>query len=70
MSEILKNINGPGDLNELSENELIQLSKEVRSLIIDTVSATGGHLAANLGVVELTIAMLKVFSPVARAAIM
>ena len=63
MGKILDVVNKPSDLKELSIEELDQLAGEVRSLIIETVSKTGGHLAANLGVVELTIAMLKVFEP-------
>lgn len=53
----------PSGIRELDERALSALSQEVRALIIDTVSRTGGHLAANLGVVELTIALLKVFDP-------
>ncbi len=63
MSTVLERVNIPSDLRGLSNDELVQLAGEVRSLIIDTVSRTGGHLAANLGTVELTIALLKVFSP-------
>lgn len=61
MSGILDRVNEPVDLKALSVPELEQLAGEVRSLIIGTVSRTGGHLAANLGVVELTLALLKVF---------
>jgi len=61
MTEHLDSINGPGDLKRLGPQELVELAEEVRSLIIGTVSETGGHLAANLGVVELTIALLQVF---------
>jgi 1-deoxy-D-xylulose-5-phosphate synthase len=63
MRRILDIVNKPSDLKELSIEELDQLAAEVRSLIIDTVSKNGGHLAANLGVVELTIALLKTFQP-------
>jgi len=63
MGNILDIVNKPADLKELSIEELDKLADEVRSLIIETVSKTGGHLAANLGVVELTIAMLKIFEP-------
>lgn len=63
MSSVLENVNGPADLKQLSVAEMEQLAEELRSLIIETVSKTGGHLAANLGVVELTIALLKVFYP-------
>ena len=61
MSAILDRIQVPADLRRLSIDELSQLAGEVRKLIIETVSHTGGHLAANLGVVELTIALLRVF---------
>ena len=62
MGSILDRVNVPGDLQPLSVDELKALAEEVRALIIDTVSRTGGHLAANLGVVELTIALLKAFN--------
>jgi 1-deoxy-D-xylulose-5-phosphate synthase len=63
MSNVLERVNGPGDLSGLSFDELNSLAAEIRALIIETVSKTGGHLAANLGVVELTIALLRVFTP-------
>jgi len=63
MNSILERIDSPRDLRRLSDEELQRLAREIRTLIIDTVSRTGGHLAANLGVVELTIALLKVFDP-------
>ncbi len=58
----LPNINSPEDVKKLSEEELSVLAAEVRKELISTVSQTGGHLASNLGVVELTIALHKVFS--------
>ncbi len=58
----LPNINSPEDIKKLSEEELSLLAAEVRTELISTVSQTGGHLASNLGVVELTIALHKVFS--------
>ncbi len=57
----LPNINSPEDVKKLSEEELDVLAAEVRKELISTVSETGGHLASNLGVVELTIALHKVF---------
>jgi len=63
VSSALEKINSPADLAGLSKDELTQLAGEIRSLIIGTVSRTGGHLAANLGAVELTIALLRVFAP-------
>ena len=59
MEDLLNNINHPDDLNELTNEELTQLSDEIRDFLICTVSETGGHLASNLGVVELTIALHK-----------
>ncbi|MFG0326545.1 MAG: 1-deoxy-D-xylulose-5-phosphate synthase [Phycisphaerales bacterium JB037] len=58
---ILSGIQTPADLRTLEIGQLEELASEIRSAIIDQVSATGGHLAPNLGVVELTIAMHYVF---------
>ncbi|MGW4287832.1 1-deoxy-D-xylulose-5-phosphate synthase [Streptomyces sp. NPDC004673] len=64
---ILESIRGPRDLKALSQEELDQLSGEVREFLVEAVSRTGGHLGPNLGVVELTIALHRVFeSPVDR----
>ena len=60
-SGILENIRDPGDLKNLSLNELTKLSDEIRQFLIDKVSNTGGHIASNLGVVELTLALHRVF---------
>ncbi|MFH0959185.1 MAG: 1-deoxy-D-xylulose-5-phosphate synthase [Pseudomonadota bacterium] len=60
---MLESVNSPKDLKKLPFDSLQKLSDEVRSLIIETVSERGGHLASSLGVVELTIALLRVFSP-------
>jgi 1-deoxy-D-xylulose-5-phosphate synthase len=61
----LKSIKGPSDLKSLSFTELKELARELRDTIIKKVSINGGHLASNLGVVELTIALHYVFnSPV------
>ena len=57
MSDFLGHIDSPGDLNRLSREQLAQLAKEIRTQISETVSRNGGHLASNLGVVELTIAL-------------
>lgn len=54
-------INGPHDLKNLSISQLEKLAEEIRGLLVHTVSQTGGHLAPNLGVVELTIALHRVF---------
>jgi 1-deoxy-D-xylulose-5-phosphate synthase len=60
---LLEKINSPSDLKDLSIKELELLASEMREKIITTISKNGGHLAPNLGVVELTIALLKTFSP-------
>lgn len=58
---ILKNIKSPADLKKLSYEELNVLCSEIRSFTVDTVMKSGGHLASNLGVTELTVALLKSF---------
>ena len=63
MSNILEKVNEPADLKALSVDEMTQLAAEIRMLLIETISKTGGHLASNLGVVELTLALLRVFTP-------
>ncbi|MFF9372918.1 1-deoxy-D-xylulose-5-phosphate synthase [Streptomyces griseoluteus] len=64
---ILESIRGPRDLKALSQDDLGELSAEVREFLVEAVSRTGGHLGPNLGVVELTIALHRVFeSPVDR----
>ena len=60
--KILKNINSPQDLKKLNNNELNQLSAEIRDYMIKTVSENGGHLSSNLGVVELSVALHKSFN--------
>lgn len=60
--EILSKIKNPDDIKHLSVESLQKLAEEIRYKLIETVSANGGHLAPNLGVVELTIAMHKVFN--------
>ena len=57
----LKNIKSPADLKKLPEEDLPLLAGEIRQVLIDTVSHTGGHLASNLGAVELTLAIHRVF---------
>ncbi|MDD3439132.1 MAG: 1-deoxy-D-xylulose-5-phosphate synthase, partial [Clostridiaceae bacterium] len=61
MYKILDSINSPADLKKLSYQELEVLSKELRDYVIKVVSENGGHLASNLGVVELTLALHRVF---------
>ncbi len=60
--KILTNITSPGDLKSLSIDELKVLSQEIRKLIIEVMSVNGGHLASNLGSVELTLALHYVFN--------
>jgi 1-deoxy-D-xylulose-5-phosphate synthase len=59
---LLQAVNSPADLKKLSREQLQQLSDELRQYIIDTVSVHGGHFAASLGVVELTVALHFVFN--------
>lgn len=59
---MLAQINSPDDIKNFSQKELRQLADEIRRTIIDTVGKNGGHLASNLGIVELTLALHKVFS--------
>ncbi|MGX1791845.1 1-deoxy-D-xylulose-5-phosphate synthase [Microbacterium sp. NPDC055312] len=59
---ILPSITGPRDLDRLSSGELVELADEIRAFLVENVARTGGHLGPNLGVVELTIALHRVFS--------
>lgn len=59
--EILETIKSPADVKALEEEQLEQLCSEIREKLIDIVSVNGGHLSSNLGVVELTVAMHRVF---------
>lgn len=61
MGKLLDRVNFPEDLKKLDIRELPQLAEEIRELMVDIISRTGGHLAASLGVVELTIALHYVF---------
>lgn len=58
---ILEQIKGPEDLKDMSPEELSGLAGEIRDFLIEKISHTGGHLASNLGVVELTIALFRTF---------
>src|SRR3954453_5603145 len=62
MTRLLDTINGPQDLRGLSTEELELLAQEVRQEIISTINIVGGHYASNLGTVELTVALHKVFN--------
>lgn len=61
MASVLSSVSGPADLRGLDDAALTQLAAEVRELLIESVAANGGHLGPNLGVVELTIALHRVF---------
>ena len=62
MSRLLSKIKAPNDVKKLAANELPELCDEIREEIISTVADNGGHLASNLGVVELTVALHRVFT--------
>jgi 1-deoxy-D-xylulose-5-phosphate synthase len=62
MGKLLESVHLPKDLKKLDINSLDQLASEIRDFLISSVSNTGGHLAPNLGVVELTIALHRVFN--------
>lgn len=62
LGKILDGVKSPEDIKKLNNQELDQLACEMREFLIDNVSKTGGHLASNLGVVELTLALHKVFT--------
>jgi 1-deoxy-D-xylulose-5-phosphate synthase len=59
---LLESIDGPEDLKGLSQDQLAVLASEIRDVLIETVTRTSGHLGPNLGVVELTIALHRVFN--------
>src|SRR5437763_14900042 len=58
---LLETINGPADVRALDDDELRRLAAEIREFIVQAVSVTGGHLGSNLGAVELTLAVHRVF---------
>jgi 1-deoxy-D-xylulose-5-phosphate synthase len=64
---LLARVTGPADLRVLDHDQLAQLAAEIRSFMVDAISQTGGHLSPNLGVVELTLALHRIFdSPTDR----
>ena len=58
---VLDKVNMPEDVKKLNNNELKELCSDIRSFLIENVSKTGGHLAANLGIVEISVAVAKLF---------
>lgn len=67
MSTLLDTITCPADLKKIPRDQLPALAEEIRAFLLETVSRTGGHLASNLGVVELSIALHYCFdSPTDR----
>ena len=61
LTPLLDTVKSPADLRQLDDQDLQQIVDELRAETIDVVSHTGGHLGAGLGVVELTVALHKVF---------
>ncbi|NOQ76585.1 MAG: 1-deoxy-D-xylulose-5-phosphate synthase, partial [Methylococcaceae bacterium] len=59
---LLAHVNSPDDLRQLNKDQLPQLAQEIRSLIVNSVQQTGGHISSNLGVTELTLALHYVFN--------
>ncbi len=62
MVDVLDRIKGPADLKSLTHSELSELADEIRTELVNTVTKTGGHLASSLGVIELSIALHRVFN--------
>ncbi|WP_040911747.1 1-deoxy-D-xylulose-5-phosphate synthase N-terminal domain-containing protein, partial [Wenjunlia vitaminophila] len=58
---LLEKIQGPDDLKQVPPEQLVELAGEIRAFLVEAVSRTGGHLGPNLGVVELTLALHRVF---------
>ena len=61
MTQFLDNVNNPSDLKKIKREDLPAVAHEIRQVLLQTISKTGGHLASNMGVVELTLAMHYVF---------
>ena len=60
-SPLLEKISQPSDLKKLSGQQVVQLCADIREFLLENVSKTGGHLASNLGIVETTVAIHRVF---------
>jgi len=58
---LLPTVHGPADVKQMTQAELVELAAEIREFLVDRVSRTGGHLGPNLGAVELTLALHRVF---------
>ncbi len=58
---LLERVNTPEEVKKLNNSELLSLSEEIRNFLVESVFKSGGHLASNLGVVEITLALLKIF---------
>jgi 1-deoxy-D-xylulose-5-phosphate synthase len=58
---VLETVRGPADLKRMSDSQLRELASEIRDVLVETVSRTGGHLGPNLGMVEITLAMHRAF---------
>jgi len=63
LNNVLQQINQPNDIKKLDKSRLGELCADIRKFLLENVSKTGGHLASNLGVVELTVALHRVFDP-------
>ena len=61
MYPLLDTVHSPEDLRRLSDQDTVKLAEEIRSFLVENVSQTGGHLSANLGAVELTLALHRCF---------
>ena len=61
-SPLLEKISQPSDLKKLSGQQVVQLCADIREFLLENVAKTGGHLASNLGAVELTVALHRVFT--------
>src|SRR4051812_24326465 len=61
VARLLDSVNSPADLRPLDADDLARLAQEIRDVLVHTVPRTGGHLGPNLGAVELTIALHRVF---------
>ena len=62
MYKYLDKVNSPNDIKMMTTGEMDLLAKDIRKFLVRSISQTGGHLASNLGIVELTLALHKVFN--------